>query len=172
MRVSERIVSGSEPHGDEGFASIAKLGVKTIVSVDGARPNVELAKPHGLRYVHIPIGYDGVPEEAGRALARLMNEARKPVYVHCHHGRHREPAAAAIACIASGAIHGEDALKILKNAGTNKNYQGLWRDVERYKPPAPEAKLPELVEIAKVESLAAAMAKIDRAYDNLNDCYR
>ena len=61
-------------------------------------------------------------------------------------------------------------MKILEKAGTSKNYQGLWRDVEKYKLPAPGTDLPELVEIAKVESLAAAMAKIDRAYDNLKLC--
>jgi len=42
----------------------------------------------------------------------------------------------------------------------------------KYKPPAPEADLPELVEIAKVEFLAAAMAKIDWAYDNLKLCQK
>jgi len=170
MRVSDRIVSGSEPHGEEAFKSLEKMGVKTVVSVDGARPNVELAKKHGLRYVHIPIGYDGVPEHAGAALARLVREADGPFYIHCHHGRHRGPAAAAVACVASGATKGQDALKILEKAGTSKNYSGLWRDVEKHKPPAPGTDLPELVEIAEVDSLAAAMAKIDRAYDNLKLC--
>jgi cytochrome c556 len=140
------------------------------VSVDGARPNVELAQKHGLRYVHIPIGYDGVPEQAGAALARLVREVDGPFYIHCHHGRHRGPAAAAVACIASGATKAKEALEILAKAGTSEDYEGLWRDVERYKPPAAGADLPELVEIAEIESLAAAMAKIDRAYDNLKLC--
>ena len=47
LRVSDRIYSGSEPHGDEGLESLVKLGVKIVVSVDGARPNVEAAKKHG-----------------------------------------------------------------------------------------------------------------------------
>ena len=134
MRVSDRIYSGSEPHGEDGFASLERMGIKTVVSVDGARPNVEEARKHGLRYVHIPIGYDGIPEQAGAALARLVKEVDGPVYVHCHHGRHRGPAAA-VACIASGATQGKEALGILEKAGTSKDYMGLWRDVEKYKPP-------------------------------------
>ncbi len=170
MKVSERIYSGSEPHGEEGFASLAKLGLATVVSVDGAKPNVELARQHGLRYVHIPIGYDGVPEEAGRSLARLVQEIEGPFYVHCHHGKHRGPAAAAVACIASGDAENEAALDILVRAGTSKDYPGLWRDVENYTPPPEGAELPELVEVAEVGSFAAAMAQIDRSYDNLKLC--
>jgi protein tyrosine phosphatase (PTP) superfamily phosphohydrolase (DUF442 family) len=170
MQVTERIYSGGEPHGDEAFRELAKLGVKTVVSVDGALPQVDLAQKHGLRYVHIPIGYDGIPKEAGLALARLVRDAAGPYYIHCHHGKHRGPAAAAVACVASGVAEGEAALAVLKKAGTSENYAGLWRDVEAYRAPPPTAKLPELVAIASVDSLVAAMAQIDRASDNLKLC--
>jgi protein tyrosine phosphatase (PTP) superfamily phosphohydrolase (DUF442 family) len=170
MQVTERIYSGGEPETDEAFGELTTLGVKTIVSVDGALPNVERARSHGLRYVHIPIGYNGVPEEAGLALARLVREAEGPFYIHCHHGKHRGQAAAAVACVASGAAEGKTALRVLTRAGTSENYAGLWRDVEAYRPPAADAALPELVEIAQVDSLAAAMAQIDRATDNLKLC--
>jgi protein tyrosine phosphatase (PTP) superfamily phosphohydrolase (DUF442 family) len=170
MRVSDRIYSGSEPHGAEAFQSLRKLGVKTIVSVDGARPNVEAARAAGIRYVHIPIGYGGVSAEAGAAFARLVQDAESPFYIHCHHGKHRGPAAAAVACIADGDVNGQAALAILETAGTSSGYAGLWRDVEAYTPPAQGTDLPELVEIAQVESLAAAMAQVDRAFDNLKLC--
>jgi len=170
LRATGKIISGSEPHGDEGFASLEKLGVKTIVSVDGARPDVEAAHAHGLKYVHIPIGYDGVPASAGAALTRLAREINGPIYIHCHHGQHRGPAAAAIACIASGQLDKPAAIEILRTAGTDKNYQGLWRDVESFVPPASDAELPELVEVAEVGSLAAAMAQLDRHFDNLKLC--
>ena len=170
MRVSDRIYSGSEPHGEEGFESLHKLGVKTVVSVDGAKPNVELANKCGLHYVHIPIGYDGIPQTAGAMLARLVKDSDGPFYIHCHHGKHRGPAAAAVACIATGETDGKDALHILERAGTSKGYAGLWRDVENYTPPAAGAELPELVEVAEVNSFAAAMSQIDRSFDNLKLC--
>jgi cytochrome c556 len=111
--------------------------VKTVVSVDGAQPDIEAAEKHGLKYVH------------------------------CHHGKHRGPAAAAVVCIASGASDGKEVLEILKRAGTSENYPGLWRDVEAFTKPASDEELPELVSVADVGSMVAAMAKIDRAHDNL-----
>jgi hypothetical protein len=170
LLLTPAIYSGSEPQGEEAFAELAKLGVKVIVSVDGAKPDVENARKHGLRYVHIPIGYDGIPAEAGLAFARLVcetSESGDTLYVHCHHGKHRGPAAAAAICIAAGAADNESAKEILITAGTSKDYPGLWRDVASYKLPPANAKLPELVETAKVHSLTAAMSSIDRGFDNL-----
>lgn len=170
MQVTGRLYSGGEPKDEEAFAELAALGVRTVVSVDGARPDVDAAQRHGLRYVHIPIGYDGVSEEAGMMLTRLVRDADGPFYLHCHHGVHRGPAAAAIACVADGAADGNGALAILQKAGTSRDYAGLWRDVEGFSPPAAGAALPELVSVAEVGSLAAAMAQIDRAADNLKLC--
>ncbi|OYW24427.1 MAG: hypothetical protein B7Z55_02225 [Planctomycetales bacterium 12-60-4] len=167
LQATSRIYSGGEPRTDVAFASLEQLGVKTIVSVDGATPQAELAAMHGLRYVHIPIGYDGIHSEAGQALAQVVRTIAGPIYFHCHHGQHRGPAATAVACIADGAATSEQALALLRKAGTDEKYSGLWRDVAAYRPPAIDAELPELVSVAKVESLAAAMAKIDRASDNL-----
>lgn len=170
VQLGDDLFSGSEPDGPQGFASIAKLGVKTIVSVDGARPKVEFAHREGMRYVHIPFGYDGIPRPAGLALARLARDITGPVYVHCHHGRHRGPAAAAVAWIASGQAGTGAALKVLETAGTGKEYAGLWRDVGNYSCPSADTELPELVETAPVESLARGMASIDRHWDDLKRC--
>ena len=54
--------------------------------------------------------------------------------------------------------------------GARVEYAGLWRDVASYKPPPPGAALPELAEVAAVQSLAAAMARIDRSHDRLRLC--
>ena len=170
IQVSDGLLSGSEPEGENGFASLARLGVKTIVSVDGARPDIDAAHHCGLRYVHVPIGYDGVPEQAALALARAARECDRPIYVHCHHGKHRGPAAAAIAGIAAGKADGQSALEILKLAGTGKEYPGLWHDVEHYQAPRPDSPLPALVEIAEVGSLTAAMAAVDRQWDIVKLC--
>src|SRR5947209_839442 len=58
FRLTDKLYSGSSPDGDEGFASLQRLGVKTVISVDGARPDVERAHQFGMRYIHLPIGYD------------------------------------------------------------------------------------------------------------------
>ena len=168
--ISKDIYSGGEPHGESAFRKLADLGVKTMVSVDGATPQVKLAIKFGIRYVHIPIGYDGIPKTAGASLTRVIREAKGPIYFHCHHGKHRGPAATAVACIAAGVADDESAQTILTTVGTSKDYAGLWRDVAQFVPPKAGQVLPKLVEVAEVESLAAAMAKTDRQFDRLQLC--
>jgi protein tyrosine phosphatase (PTP) superfamily phosphohydrolase (DUF442 family) len=170
FEVTPQLYSGSEPHGAEGFDSLAKLGVKTVVSVDGARPDVATARERGLRYVHIPIGYDGVPEQARLALARVIRESTGPVYVHCHHGKHRGPAAAAVACLAAGQLDAAGAEALLREAGTSPDYTGLYRDVREFVRPGADQPLPELVEVATVDSLVSGMADLGRHFDDLKLC--
>jgi protein tyrosine phosphatase (PTP) superfamily phosphohydrolase (DUF442 family) len=166
-RATKIVYLGSEPHGEEAFISLKKLGITTIVSVDGATPDVELAKKHGLRYIHIPTGYDGVDEAAAKTLTRVAKEIQTPLYVHCHHGKHRGPAAAAIVCLASGTLTHDQAIALMKTAGTGKDYTGLWKDVKNFQPLPENAELPRLVEVAQLDSFPAAMAQLDRNFDNL-----
>jgi protein tyrosine phosphatase (PTP) superfamily phosphohydrolase (DUF442 family) len=166
-RATKIVYLGSEPHGEEAFISLKKLGITTIVSVDGATPDVELAKKHGLRYIHIPTGYDGVDEAAAKTLTRVAKEIQTPLYVHCHHGKHRGPAAAAIVCLASGTLTHSQAIALMKTAGTGKDYTGLWKDVKNFQPLPEDAELPPLVEVAQRDSFPAAMAQLDRNFDNL-----
>jgi protein tyrosine phosphatase (PTP) superfamily phosphohydrolase (DUF442 family) len=170
FQASAGLYSGGEPRGDEAFSLLAERGVRTIVSVDGAKPDVEAARRKGIRYVHIPFGYDGVDQASQAALTRVMREATGPIYVHCHHGKHRGPAAAAIACLAAGRMTTDEAITFMRRAGTGAEYRGLWRDVEKFQPLPADAQLPSLVETAKVDSLAEAMASLGRSWDQLKLC--
>lgn len=171
FRLTPRLYSGSGPEGDADFAYLKALGIKTIVSVDGAVPDVAAARDRGLRYVHIPLQYRGVPQDAGRALAKVMKESEGPVFVHCHHGRHRGPAAAAVCAIAAGTWTNDQAVGYLKQAGTGQQYPGLWKDVADYRPLTEEQdrQLPAvvLVETAAISSLAEAMVRIDGFTDDV-----
>ena len=97
LQVHLQVISGGQPEGEAGFAELKGLGIKTIISVDGAKPDLELAKKFGLRYVHLPHGYDGIPEERVEELAKAVRDLPGPIYIHCHHGKHRSPAAASAA---------------------------------------------------------------------------
>ena len=132
-RVHAKVISGGQPDGEAGFRELQQLGVKTVISVDGAKPEVELAKKFGLRYVHLPHGYDGVPEQRAKELAKAVRDLPGPVYIHCHHGKHRSPAASAVACVAAGLIPPSDSLSILQTAGTSENYRGLYASAESAK---------------------------------------
>jgi len=167
LRFSETIYGGGEPATAAAFERLAKLGVRTVVSVDGQAPNVALAREHGLRYVHIPLGYDGISKPDGQRLAKVIRDGEGPIYVHCHHGRHRGPAAAAVMCIAEGSADHEAAIALLEKARTSPRYAGLWRDVGGYRPPPLDAKLPELVELSEVDQLVTSMAAVSRAMERL-----
>jgi protein tyrosine phosphatase (PTP) superfamily phosphohydrolase (DUF442 family) len=128
--VTERVISGGQPAGSDGFAVLKELGVQTVVSVDGVRPEVEMARRFGLKYVHLPHGYDGIQEDRAHSLAAAIQQLPGRIYFHCHHGRHRSPAAAAIALIGTGHLSTAEARQLLAKAGTSPEYQGLWQSVD------------------------------------------
>ncbi|HRA88635.1 MAG TPA: hypothetical protein PK992_11205 [Planctomycetaceae bacterium] len=170
VRLSDEVYSGSEPVGEAAFSSLQQLGIRTILSVDGATPRIDLAKKYGIAYAHVPFGYDAIPLTAQLSLTCAARLSKTPLYIHCHHGKHRGPAAAAIVCRAKGLVDVAGALKIMENAGTSREYKGLWLDVERYVVPSRDVELPPLLEVSEVEALPAAMARIDRNFDNLKLC--
>jgi hypothetical protein len=165
FRVTDKVYSGSQPQGDAAFAALAKLGVKTIVSVDGGKPEVEAARKHGMRYVHLPIGYDGVPTNRLVELAKVA-AGPGPFFVHCHHGLHRGPAAVAIMCEASAGWSPTRAETWMHEAGTAPDYAGLFRSAREFKAPtaAELAAVTELPEIARTSSLVDAMVAIDEHF--------
>ena len=141
-RITDKVISGGLPDGEAGFQELKALGVKTVISVDGMTPDVEGARKLGLRYVHLPHGYDRIPVERGRELAKAVRDLPGPVYIHCHHGKHRSPAAAAVACVEAGFISSEAAEGVLKTAGTNPNYRGLYESVRSARPLSLEGSRP------------------------------
>jgi hypothetical protein len=169
IQASPRILSGAAPEaGDEAlYAALAKRGVLTIVSVDGARPDVETAARFGMRYLHIPFGYDGVPEDAALQIASAMEQTTGPIYFHCHHGQHRGPAAAAIALRLETGCSGPEAAELMRFAETDPKYTGLWRDIEAWTPPAKGTPRPTLHAIAPVGGFTAGMANLDRVWDRV-----
>lgn len=176
FRLTPRLLSGSAPADDAAFASLGALGVTTIISVDGARPDLERAHARGMRYVHIPIGYDGVDADQQRRLvasarAGLGTSEKGAVYVHCHHGVHRGPAAAAVALIGLGVLNNEQAVAFLEAAGTSHSYPGLYASAKaaRRLPDLPVADDPwdGLPEAVEVSDFTEAMADIDRVWDRL-----
>jgi protein tyrosine phosphatase (PTP) superfamily phosphohydrolase (DUF442 family) len=168
--VTDKIIAGAQPEGDRSFQLLQELGVRTIVSVDGAKPDVETARRFGLRYVHLPIGYDGVDEPEGKAIAKALAELPGPIYVHCHHGKHRSAAAVAVACVNNGMLRPEQAEDVLRTFGTGANYKGLWkaaRDAKRLDDSELAALQIEWVETATIPELADAMVKVDTHWEHL-----
>jgi protein tyrosine phosphatase (PTP) superfamily phosphohydrolase (DUF442 family) len=163
-------VSGSAPEGDAGLDSLAKLGFKTVISVDGAIPDVEGARKQGLRYVHLPIGYDGFDDVRRAELVRAVRDLPKPIYIHCHHGKHRSAGAAGTIAVSLGWMSNAAAADRMKISQTAESYTGLWACTAKAAPmmaAAIDAARAEFPEITKPESMVAAMVAIDEAFDRL-----
>ncbi|MBX3461646.1 MAG: cytochrome c [Planctomycetes bacterium] len=162
------VICGGVPEGAEGLQTLAAMGVQSIVSVDGATPDVAGAERRGMRYVHLPISYDTVTAERQQQLAQALHSLPRPIYVHCHHGKHRSAAALATAAVRAGVLTNDEALERMAVSGTAKDYQGLWQAVREASPlpqdglRADPASFPS---VSKVSGLVATMAAIDLVFD-------
>jgi predicted protein tyrosine phosphatase len=118
----------------------------------------------------LPHGYDGIADERVQELAKAVRELEGPIYIHCHHGKHRSPAAAAAACVTAGLIAPPDALALLKAAGTSPNYRGLY-DTVNSSQKLDEKLLAELNvefrETVELPPLAEAMVALEHTHDHL-----
>lgn len=169
FELSENIISGGEPENEEAFRILQEKGVRTILSVDGKVPDAELAAKYGLKYVHVPIQYKGITEAEVAKITKTFREQEGPFYVHCYHGKHRGPAAAAIGRLALDGIPREEAIAEMRQwCGTSSSYEGLYATVAfgdippEYQTRAMDWDFPAANEL---EGIAGAMVHISRAHD-------
>src|SRR5690349_19440259 len=96
QQVNARIFRGGQPS-PEGFQSLAKLGVKTVIelrrenedgehSTSSEKQAVEAA---GMRYVHVPMKGIVAPTDAQVAKVLALFNSPEPVFVHCKKGMDR-----------------------------------------------------------------------------------
>ncbi|MGC4105716.1 MAG: cytochrome c [Thermomicrobiales bacterium] len=143
---------------------------KRLLASMGPSPMWSVRRSMRLRDVHLPHGYDGVPAQRGQELAKAVQELPGPIYIHCHHGKHRSPAAAAVACIAAGLLEPAGAEAILKTAGTSENYRGLFQSAREARPLDAEVLKSlesDFPETAKIPPLAEAMVALEHTHDHL-----
>lgn len=167
---ADELYSGSVPEGVEGFETLKAMGVKTIISVDGALPDVDNATRHGMRYVHLPIGYNGMSHERTLEIAKACKELPGPIYLHCHHGKHRSAGALGAAVVTLGLATNDEATARMKVSGTAPNYVGLYKCTAVASPVDPKvlASLPpNFPERSLPNGLVGSMTAIDEANDEL-----
>jgi len=170
VQVHHDVYSGGQPEGEVAFQELHLMGVQTIISVDGVTPDVANAESHHMRYVHLPHGYDGISDSRVMELAKAVRDLPKPIYIHCHLGRHRSPTAASVACVAAGLISETDAKAVLEIAGTGKNYVGLFATVDRakYDPARDWAKIQtDFQPIASIPPIARSMVSIEHYWSRI-----
>lgn len=168
----EGCYSGSAPEGDEGFATLTSLGVRTIISVDGAEPEVARAKAHGLHYIHLPIGYNGFSDERKLQLVRATRDAMRkgPVYLHCHHGKHRSAGAAGAIGVSLGWGNPNAMVRRMKVSETSPSYRGLYactRKATVIPTNVIDAVPPDFPEVSHPAGFVKGMIEIDEINERL-----
>ena len=96
-QVDANIYRGGQPT-DQGFASLAKLGIKTDIDLRGQGFEAAAAERAGLRYIHMPwSGFKAPSDQEVAEILAIMNDSSDwPVFVHCKRGADRT--GTAIAC--------------------------------------------------------------------------
>lgn len=166
------LYSAAEPVGEPAYDELAALRIKTVISVDGIAPNKELADQYGIRVVHIPTTYDGITDEQSQQLAHAIATMPRPIFVNCHHGKHRGPAAICVGAIGAGEITNQQALEFMTMAKTSPKYKGLWKAAEDARPLSRSTLHDDsivLLERAVVADFVEGMGELSRLGDLLND---
>lgn len=90
VRYDDRFYRGGDLKNIGGAASLAELGIKTVVAITSADTEREWLKSQGIDIVDLSFAKNaGFDEQQVRQIAEQMSSLPAPVYVHCVGGTHR-----------------------------------------------------------------------------------
>jgi len=117
-QVDENIYRGAQPHG-QGFASLAKIGIKTVIDLRGENSEESAVQRAGMHYVRLRWSGFKAPDDSQIAtvLSLLNDNSAWPVFVHCRRGADRTGTAIACYRIAHDHWSNQQALAEAKTFG-------------------------------------------------------
>lgn len=135
--VNDHVYRGGQPT-VEGFKSLAKLGVKTVLDLreSGARARAEAqtVTALGMRYVNMPMKGMRAPtdQQIVKVLALLDDPSAGPVFIHCRRGSDRTGTVIACYRIAHDRWQNHKALKEAKSYGMSWIEFGMQHYIRQY----------------------------------------
>jgi uncharacterized protein (TIGR01244 family) len=143
--VNDHVYRGAQPS-VEGFQSLAKMGIKTIVDLrqaEGGRSAAEkqAVEAAGMKYINIPMLGMHTPNsgDVAKALAVLEDSKAGPVFVHCRRGADRTGAVLACYRISHDHWDNQRALAEAKSFGMAWIQKSIQHYVMAYRPPVQNA---------------------------------
>jgi tyrosine-protein phosphatase SIW14 len=141
--VNDHVYRGAQPN-KQGFVSLAKLGVKTILDLRGEKSERSLVEGAGMRYVRLAWnGHRAPAEDQISTVLSLMNDnSAWPVFVHCRRGADRT--GTAIACYRISHDHwtNQQALEEAKSFGMSSLEIAMRHCIEHFSSAAQLAATP------------------------------
>ncbi len=137
--VAGKIYRGAQPTA-EGYESLKKLGVKTIISFRDWHSEEHAVASVGLEPVAMPLQADvrgavpPTPEEVERFLSVVLDPAKQPVYFHCAHGKDRTGTMCAVLRIEVFGWTNDEAFGEMESFGFNRIWTSFSDYVRDYKP--------------------------------------
>jgi protein tyrosine/serine phosphatase len=161
-KVSDHVYRGAQPT-DEGFRSLAKLGIATVIDLQpygDARSLAEekAVKADGMQYVNLGMHGMETPSDAtvAKVLAILESTQGGPVFVHCHRGADRT--GGVIACYRIEHDHWDNtkALKEARAMGMSWYQTAIQHYVLKYQPKSAGSAAPEIATVAAPSAASPA----------------
>jgi len=93
-QVNPNVYRGAQPT-EQGFQSLASLGVKTIIDLRGgggrSHNEQKVVEAAGMHYIAMPLSGHSAPsdEQVSKLLTLLNDSSSGPVFVHCRRGADR-----------------------------------------------------------------------------------
>ena len=131
FQVSDGLFRGAQPEKTEGYASLAEMGIRTVVNLRGGYDEEDSCRRHGLDYVHIPMrAWSFEEEDVIRFLKVASRPENQPVFVHCRRGADRAGMAVAVYRVVVEGWSKEDALFEMTEGPYD--YNPRWKKLVRF----------------------------------------
>jgi protein tyrosine/serine phosphatase len=143
-KISDQLYRCAQPATEEGFKSIEKLGIRTVLNLRAAHDDKDEAKGTALRLEQVEINTWNISEdEVVQALFILSKAENGPFMIHCQHGADRTGLICAMHRIVNQGWTKEKAIDELKNGGYG--FHAVWKNI------------PKFIEKADVEKIKKAI---------------
>jgi uncharacterized protein (TIGR01244 family) len=137
-QVNEHLYRGGQP-ADDGWSSLAKLGVKTVIDLRPASEHsiakeARAVEAAGMVYVSQPMAGLAAPtnEEIRKILALLDSSEQWPIFVHCRRGADRTGTVIACYRIAHNQLANEEALREARWYGLSRLEVGMKHFIQNF----------------------------------------
>lgn len=127
-RVHDGLYRGANPDGEDGYAALRELGIKTVISLRSDDNNQDLPAQFGMKKISIPMFPEHPPTlvQQREFLALVTDTNLWPIFVHCARGRDRTGVMMALYRVRVAGWSKDDAIAEMKYFGhSHREYPTL-----------------------------------------------